>query len=112
MVGFAVTQGGSDEVLAHSHSSREGLQSHAVYTHASDCSLAYLQSPLQRGTLSEPLPWHARFHLGCVKYGLVLRFRGVAKNYGTRVQEGHPLLNFLVIYPPKNLFIITLHAHI
>lgn len=32
VVVLAVTQGGSDEVLAHSHSSREGLQSHAVHS--------------------------------------------------------------------------------
>lgn len=32
VVVLAVTQGGRDEVLAHSHSSREGLQSHAVHS--------------------------------------------------------------------------------
>lgn len=32
VVVLAVTQGGSDEVLAHSHSSREGLQSHAAHS--------------------------------------------------------------------------------
>lgn len=29
---LALTQGGSDEVLAHSHSSREGLQSHVAHS--------------------------------------------------------------------------------
>lgn len=50
------------------------------YTHSSGCSLAYLQSPLQRGG-------HVRVHLGYVNCVFILRFRCVAKNYGAHVQE-------------------------
>lgn len=53
VVSLAVTRGCSDEVLAHSHGSREGLQSHAAHSWPFLC--ACLWSPLQRGTLL----WHA-----------------------------------------------------
>lgn len=86
MVVLAVTQGGSDEVLAHSHSSREGLQSHAVH------SFLWLLS----GISAEPITvwdsvrdaWHARSPLGWVNSGLALRIRGAAKSYCSHVQEG------------------------
>lgn len=64
------------------------------YTHASDCSLAYLQSPLQCGTISE-LVWHAQFHLGCVKCVVMLTSRGLTKNYGNHMQEGQCIHNYI-----------------
>lgn len=78
------------------------------YTHASDCSLVYLQSPLQYGNMSELL-WHARFHLGCVKGVAKLRSKGVAKNYGSHVQEGHP---FPCHLPRQNVDTIIFHAYV
>ncbi|TNN73258.1 hypothetical protein EYF80_016421 [Liparis tanakae] len=51
------------------------------HTHASDRSLAYLQSPLQRGTLFG-LRWHARFHLVCVQRVLILTVRDVGSPVG------------------------------
>ncbi len=78
VVVLAVTRGGSGEVLAHSHSSREAPQSHAAHS--------FLWLTLG---LSETL-WHTRFHLGGVMRGLILTVRGAAKDNGAHVQEGTP----------------------
>lgn len=86
-------------------------ESCSTHTHSSGCSLAYLQSPLKCGTLSEMI-WHARFHLACAKCVFILRIRGRAKNYGIHVQEGHPPPQFTSHLPCQNVYIIRLHAYI
>lgn len=52
-------------------------------THASDCSLAYLQSSLRCGAAL------ARTFSYGLCYVLKLRSRGLAKNYGMYRQEGY-----------------------
>lgn len=59
------------------------------HTHGSDYSRAYLQSPLQCGTLSALL-WHTRSHLGCFSCALRLRSRGQARDYCTHPRRGTP----------------------
>lgn len=65
---FALTQGGSDDILAHSHSSREGPQSHGAHTHASYCLLPYLQIASHIvGLCLSALLWHTQLHLVSLK---------------------------------------------
>lgn len=66
---LAVTQGGSGEVLAHSHCSREGLQSHTAHS----CSWLF------SGIYSELIT--ARSCFGTHIF--------VAENYGMHAQEGY-----------------------
>lgn len=93
-----MTQAGGDEVLAHSHSSREGLQSHAAHS----CLRLFSgrsAAPLQCGALSAPF-WDARFHLGSVKEAFfMLRRRGVASNSKGLIQPKADL----AIIPPLDI---------